>query len=267
MEKTQRKFDKDARKFKTVYVFSKQLPYYEPFFDACLSKFDNITFVGGETETSTFSSQHWISHDKLEASLHQGVIKKKIPSDGPIGAISFLYNKYIDRNLRDYFDRFLNFHASLLPNYRGAHCINWQIANGERQSGISVHELTNKIDCGDIVATRQFGVGSDATALDLLTDAVNESVKVIEAVDIFSCQANPQRALNIDDFACRPRTKQDSILQKGFSLDKMDRIIRASIPPWDGASYQDSLGNWIKITEVQTRAQLIEISKVINARN
>jgi methionyl-tRNA formyltransferase len=45
-----------------------------------------------------------------------------------------------------------NSHPSLLPRCRGAHPVFWAIASGEKESGATIHYLTEKIDRGDIVA-------------------------------------------------------------------------------------------------------------------
>ncbi len=47
----------------------------------------------------------------------------------------------------------INLHASLLPKYRGAAPINWAIANGETQTGLT----TMRIDAGRPRASRQPG--------------------------------------------------------------------------------------------------------------
>jgi methionyl-tRNA formyltransferase len=45
----------------------------------------------------------------------------------------------------------VNFHASLLPQYRGKHPIFWCLRNGERRSGLTVHVMDPGIDTGDIL--------------------------------------------------------------------------------------------------------------------
>ena len=46
----------------------------------------------------------------------------------------------------------LNLHPSLLPKYRGASPIFWAIRNGEKQTGLSLHELTTQVDQGRLWA-------------------------------------------------------------------------------------------------------------------
>ena len=45
-----------------------------------------------------------------------------------------------------------NLHPSLLPRYRGPSPLYWQIKNGEPETGLTLHEVSSRIDAGDIVA-------------------------------------------------------------------------------------------------------------------
>jgi methionyl-tRNA formyltransferase len=48
----------------------------------------------------------------------------------------------------------LNVHASLLPKYRGAAPIQWAIANGDAETGVTIMKMDAGLDTGDILATR-----------------------------------------------------------------------------------------------------------------
>jgi methionyl-tRNA formyltransferase len=61
----------------------------------------------------------------------------------------------------------VNFHPSLLPDYRGRHPLFWAILRGERRVGITVHHLTEDVDAGPILLQREIDVADDATALSL----------------------------------------------------------------------------------------------------
>ena len=45
---------------------------------------------------------------------------------------------------------FINFHFGVLPEYRGADAIFWQIRNRAKEGGISVHRMTGEIDKGPL---------------------------------------------------------------------------------------------------------------------
>jgi methionyl-tRNA formyltransferase len=58
----------------------------------------------------------------------------------------------------------INVHASLLPKYRGAAPINWAIINGERQTGISIITLAEKMDAGQIINQLATDIAPDESA-------------------------------------------------------------------------------------------------------
>jgi methionyl-tRNA formyltransferase len=45
----------------------------------------------------------------------------------------------------------VNFHASLLPAYRGKHPVFWALRNGERRTGLTAHVMDPSFDTGDIL--------------------------------------------------------------------------------------------------------------------
>lgn len=56
---------------------------------------------------------------------------------------------------------FVNFHFALLPHYRGAEPVFWQIKNRESHGGITVHKMDNKWDAGPIILTKQIPISSN----------------------------------------------------------------------------------------------------------
>ena len=45
----------------------------------------------------------------------------------------------------------MNFHASLLPAYRGKHPVFWALRHGEKSAGLTVHAMDPHLDTGDIL--------------------------------------------------------------------------------------------------------------------
>jgi len=58
----------------------------------------------------------------------------------------------------------LNVHFSLLPKYRGAAPVQWTVLNGETESGVTIIELNERMDEGDILARSVTAVGPGETA-------------------------------------------------------------------------------------------------------
>ena len=60
--------------------------------------------------------------------------------------ISVFYDKIIKPWFISKCKRVLNIHNSVLPKYRGIAPINWALKNGEREHGVTIHEITADID-------------------------------------------------------------------------------------------------------------------------
>jgi methionyl-tRNA formyltransferase len=61
----------------------------------------------------------------------------------------------------------INLHASLLPKYRGAAPINWAIANGETETGITSMRIDAGMDTGDILLQEEMDIAPEETAPEL----------------------------------------------------------------------------------------------------
>jgi methionyl-tRNA formyltransferase len=61
----------------------------------------------------------------------------------------------------------INLHASLLPAYRGAAPIQWAVANGEPETGLTTMFINERMDAGDIIYQERVPVRPDETAGEL----------------------------------------------------------------------------------------------------
>lgn len=69
--------------------------------------------------------------------------------------------------LRLFDGRSLNFHPGLLPEYAGLHTHQWAIRNGEREFGVTVHRMEERVDTGAIVGQLRFPIDPSDTGLSL----------------------------------------------------------------------------------------------------
>ena len=58
----------------------------------------------------------------------------------------------------------INVHASLLPKYRGAAPINWAIAKGESETGVTTMLMDEGMDTGDMLLKRKILIGDEDNA-------------------------------------------------------------------------------------------------------
>jgi len=61
----------------------------------------------------------------------------------------------------------INLHASLLPKYRGAACIQAAIEAGDTETGITVMHVVKALDAGDIISAKSIVIGEQETGGEL----------------------------------------------------------------------------------------------------
>lgn len=135
-----------------------------------------------------------------------------------------------------YFPKYnsINLHFSLLPKYRGASPVPWAILNGERTTGVTVFELNERMDEGDILAKREVEIFHGEYAYELESRLAETGAELL-------CQT-------IERIDTIPHTKQDHsqatyapLLKKedgriDWTKDaaSVDRKVRA-FTPWPSA--------------------------------
>jgi methionyl-tRNA formyltransferase len=96
--------------------------------------------------------------------LREPGLSGTISRDLPDIAVVVAYGQLIPRELYS-LPRFktVNVHFSLLPAYRGAAPVQRAIENGENRSGITIFEISGKMDAGDIWAQKEITIDPDDT--------------------------------------------------------------------------------------------------------
>lgn len=79
----------------------------------------------------------------------------------------------------------INVHASLLPKYRGAAPIQWAVLNGDEITGVSIMQMDEGLDTGDILLVKKTEIDINETSAELfdrLSDIGADAL--IEALDL-----------------------------------------------------------------------------------
>lgn len=132
-----------------------------------------------------------------------------------------------------------NFHASLLPSYRGRSPLNWALIRGERRTGVTLHAMTPQVDCGGILDSRPIPITPSDDINSLLT-ASNAAVRHL-------LQHNLAR-IALDDYAlipqhptdeppCRARTPEDGWFTWNDPAHSIHNLVRAVTHPFPGAFF------------------------------
>jgi methionyl-tRNA formyltransferase len=61
----------------------------------------------------------------------------------------------------------INIHGSLLPKYRGSAPIVWAVYHGDKESGVSIIQMTPRLDAGGVILQESVPIGPNQTAGEL----------------------------------------------------------------------------------------------------
>lgn len=132
-----------------------------------------------------------------------------------------------------------NAHPGDLPRYKGNACPSWAIINGEDRIGLTIHQMDDGLDSGPVAAKRYFAVRPDSAIADVydwLREAVPEAfLSVTAAAAHGDLRLEPQPAAPDASLRCFPRRPEDGRIDWTAPVATVDRLIRASGRPFDGA--------------------------------
>ena len=129
----------------------------------------------------------------------------------------------------------INVHASLLPKYRGAAPINWALANGERETGVTIMQMDVGMDTGPMLTQRSIPIGDDETAPQLSVrlaqlgaELLSETLSRVERGEIAPLTQNDSEA------TYAPMLKrEDGLIDWRMSAKEIANRVRA-FQPWPG---------------------------------
>ena len=99
------------------------------------------------------------------ASLRDGTALEIIRGLDPDVIVVAAYGKIVPKDILDYpLYGCVNVHGSLLPAYRGAAPIQWSVINGDAETGITIMQMNEGLDTGDILYQKAIPISPDDTA-------------------------------------------------------------------------------------------------------
>ncbi len=130
----------------------------------------------------------------------------------------------------------INLHASLLPKYRGAAPIQWAIAKGETETGVTTMRIDASLDTGDILLQQQLSIAPDDTSETLAprlasigADLMVETLRGLKAGTI-----QPRRQDDSQASLAPILKKEDGLVDFSRSAEEIFNRIRG-FQPWPGA--------------------------------
>ncbi|WP_299494575.1 bifunctional UDP-4-amino-4-deoxy-L-arabinose formyltransferase/UDP-glucuronic acid oxidase ArnA [uncultured Shewanella sp.] len=185
---------------------------------------------------------------KLAASFHIPVFApedvnhplwvERIRTLAPDCLFSFYYRHMLSQTILDIAPKGgFNLHGSLLPHYRGRAPINWALINGETQTGVTLHAMTNKPDEGDIIAAASLPIALSDTAASLhqrMTQLSGELLReVLPKIRQNTHTATPQAHSQASYYG--RRTAADGEINWAHSPIQLFNLVRAVTDPFPGA--------------------------------
>jgi methionyl-tRNA formyltransferase len=129
----------------------------------------------------------------------------------------------------------INLHASLLPKYRGAACIQAAIDAGDDETGITAMHVVRELDAGDMIVSKSIPIASDETGGTLHDRLADLSPAVLaEALAKLTAGSAPRIQQDAAASSYIPKLERDDgRLDWSQDAAALDRRIRA-YDPWPG---------------------------------
>lgn len=97
--------------------------------------------------------------------LRDGVLAEQLRAFAPDVAVVAAYGRILPKDLLDLPRRgCVNVHGSILPKFRGAAPIQWAIASGDEETGVSLMRMDEGLDTGDVISVMTVPIAPDDTA-------------------------------------------------------------------------------------------------------
>lgn len=130
----------------------------------------------------------------------------------------------------------INFHFGLLPKYKGADPVFWQLKNQEVLGGITIHKMTEKIDEGNILHVAEVQIIPGETyGIHCSRLAMLAAELVSQLQEIFQNNAITQVQHHSAEYFLAPSIQQLSINWQTQTADEIECLVNASNPKYDGA--------------------------------
>ena len=169
--------------------------------------------------------------------VNNSQIVQQVGDLGVEAAVVIAFGQKLGQSLIENMGRLaVNLHASLLPKYRGAAPIQWAVINGERQTGLSVIGLAQRMDAGLIYGQVATDIGPIETAGELHDRLAQLGPDLVEKV-----------LCDLANGTLAGQTQDESIATKAPKLRKTDGTVRFDadaehvcrhvhgLTPWPGA--------------------------------
>lgn len=149
----------------------------------------------------------------------------------------------------------INIHASLLPKYRGAAPIQWAILEGEKETGVTLMQMDEGLDTGDMLVKTRVAIDPKETGESLFHKLAQAGARLLvdslPAIEAGTIVPEPQD--NTQSSYAGMIKKEMGWIDWSRSAIELERLIRG-LNPWPSA-YTGLRGKTLKIWEADIERQ------------
>lgn len=126
----------------------------------------------------------------------------------------------------------INIHASLLPKYRGAAPMQRCLMNAEKETGITIIEMTPKMDAGDIIAIKKIPIPFEMTHGELEKElCILAQEMILQVIEQFKNKSVKKISQDHDQMSLAPKiSAQEEELDWNLDAFLLHNRIRALSP-------------------------------------
>jgi len=131
----------------------------------------------------------------------------------------------------------LNMHGSLLPKYRGRAPVNWAVVRGERETGASLHYMTEKPDAGAVIGHQRVPILPDDSAREVF-DKVTVAAELLldrELPGLVAGRAPRKPQVLAEGSYFGARRPEDGRIDWHRPAAEIHNLVRGVAPPYPGA--------------------------------
>lgn len=125
----------------------------------------------------------------------------------------------------------INVHASLLPRWRGAAPIERALLAGDKETGVTIMQMDEGLDTGDMLITESVGIEESDTRVDLENKLINAGRKaLLHALANFSeIRKNPIKQDDSEATYAAKLVKSESLIDWNTPAKQISKQVRAGI--------------------------------------
>lgn len=188
----------------------------------------------------------------------------------PTLGICYSYDKIIKKEVLSLFQKgIFNLHGALLPKYRGGSVLNWVLIYGETKTGMTIHQMVEKVDAGPIALQKEVLIDVRDTAVTLREKLNNAAIELLpqfwQMIKEEKLILKEQEEAEVTYVRCRK--PEDGRFSWNQKAEEIYNLIRALVYPWPGAWYvigseKHIIQSFMEYEEVVNMKQKFEKSEI-----